>query len=80
MNQIVNTIVLLLIYDYIGLWYKRRRPKRPKRRLVPLRGRRIRFCRSLHFICTADCIAIMRSTSAYAQVRGYGKIRILTGL
>ena len=78
MNQIVNTIVLLLVYDYIWLWYKRRRPKR---RLVPLRGRRIRFCRSLHFICTADCIAIMRSTSAYAQVQGgYGKIRILTGL
>lgn len=25
MNQIVNTIVLLLIYDYIGVWYKRRR-------------------------------------------------------
>lgn len=77
MNQIANTIVLLLIYDYIGLWYKRR----PKRRLVPLRGIGVRFCRLLHFICTADCIAIMHSTSAYAQVQsGYGKIRILTGL
>ena len=78
MNQNVNTIVLLLVYDYIGLWYKRRRPKR---RLVPLRGRRIRFCRSLHFICTADCVSHSAFCERHSSAQsGYGKIRILTDL
>ena len=28
MNHFINTVILLLLYKYVGLWYKRRQPKR----------------------------------------------------
>lgn len=57
MNHFVNTVILLLLYEYVGLWYKRRQPKR---RYSPS-GQDVRFCarpffllgvsfRKLHFL------------------------------
>lgn len=59
MNHFVNTVILLLFYRYIGLWYKKR--PRPLGRAPSPSGQDVRFCarpffllgvsfRKLHFL------------------------------
>lgn len=47
MNHFINTVILLLLYKYVGLWYKRRQPKR--RRYSPS-GQDVRFCARPFFL------------------------------